>query len=164
MLHFHTFGEIPSHFDTCIQSLPTRWQFFFTHQWKVIHRVYNNSLLLWCVFCYPPKARLQDVIPIEKRLLSCWLHPDFRLEMKNIHQTLKLITFQCIKTIFTINTGEPSLMATLVIPSPHCYGLYFMAEKMAIDFCIKKHMLMWSAIATFTVPNSTILYNFIPLN
>ena len=30
-------------------------------------------------------------------------------------------------------------MATLVIPSPHCYGLYFMAEKMAIDFCIKKH-------------------------
>ena len=29
-------------------------------------------------------------------------------------------------------------MAALVIPSPHCYGLYFMAEKMAIDFCIKK--------------------------
>ena len=131
VLYFHMFREIPSHFDTC------KMTFFFTHQWKVIHRVYNNSLVLWCVFCYPPKARLQNAIPMEKRLLSCRLHPDFRLKMKNIDETLKLITFQCIKIIFTINSGEPCRMATLVIPSPCCYDHYFMAEKMAIDFCIK---------------------------
>ena len=156
MLYFHMFREIPSHFDTC------KMTFFFTHQWKVIHRVYNNSLVLWCVFCYPPKAWLQNMIPIEKRLLSCWFHPNFILKMKNITIFIPIHTFQCIKTIFTINTMEPCLMATfgntvtsLLWPLFHRWenGHRFLYKK-------KKHLLM----ATFTVPNRRILYNFIPLN
>ena len=141
---------------------PCKMTFFFTHQWKVIHRVYNNSLVLWCVFCYPPKAWLQNMIPIEKRLLSCWFHPNFILKMKNITIFIPIHTFQCIKTIFTINTMEPCLMATfgntvtsLLWPLFHRWenGHRFLYKK-------KKHLLM----ATFTVPNRRILYNFIPLN
>lgn len=53
------------------------------HQWKIIHGVHNNTLVLRSVFCHSPEARFQNVISIQKRLFSSWFHPDFILEARD---------------------------------------------------------------------------------
>ena len=73
------------------------------HQWKIIHGVHNNTLVLRSVFCHSPEARFQNVISIQKRLFSSWFHPDFILERKrfycNYYSKCQFFTYNFIKEL-----------------------------------------------------------------
>lgn len=52
------------------------------HQWQVIHREEDHSLILLCALCNAAQARLLHVVAIEKLLFSASLQPHLALHTR----------------------------------------------------------------------------------
>ena len=155
------FGEIPSHFDTCIQiSLQGDSFFSLTCGRSFI----EYTITPWYCGVVSSQGQTSKCDSHGEKTALLLASPRFQTEneehrwntvAQNIPMYKNYIHF---KYRGTLPYGHLGNTITLLL-----WPLFYGREN-SHRFLYKKHMLMWSAMATFTVPNSTILYNFIPLN